>query len=304
MRTTRQRLAIASRQTNTDPSEAQKKQGNYAKGWITIQGLPISIENPRGSMRSGTGVGGRRWEREMPAHYGYIRGTKGKDGDHVDVIIGPDPDSGIVYVIDQVNAQGIFDEHKCCIGFLNQREAERAYLSNYPRGWKLGKVTPMPIGKFKAWLKHGNMYAPCHIQCLARKVVAIEFEIKDEAKQRLNKTGNKLMKRGFQVNKAGRIVETAGELTVGGAALGKLAKTYIPKLGDKISDKHIVKAGLAGVGVMAAGKATKWVGSKMIKSGKEVRGDRLERRAKWRIKDAIRNARGSVVGRASDYVTG
>jgi hypothetical protein len=69
--------------THTDPTEAQKEAGNYRKGHTRISGLDISIENPAGSVRSGQDRSGKPWSVEMGAHYGYIRGTEGRDGDHV-----------------------------------------------------------------------------------------------------------------------------------------------------------------------------------------------------------------------------
>lgn len=92
----------------------------------------------------------------MTAHYGYVRGTEGADGDHVDVFLKPGTPgdwTGTVYVVDQLDVDGAFDEHKCMIGWSSQEAAERAYLSNYTKGWKLGQVTAVPWKEFKQWLK-------------------------------------------------------------------------------------------------------------------------------------------------------
>ncbi len=138
------------------PTDAQARAGNYAKGHVRLQGLDISIENPRGSTRSGVDENGQPWTREMRHHYGYIKGTLGADGQHMDVMLGENPENPMrpVFVIRQKKADGSFDEHKVMLGFKNQRDAERAYRSEYPRGWdRMGDVQQMSSPDFKAWLK-------------------------------------------------------------------------------------------------------------------------------------------------------
>ena len=87
--------------TDPNPSPAQKEAGNYPKGKVTLHGLRLSIENPRGSTRSGTDATGKAWSVTMPHHYGYFLGTEGKDGDHVDFFLGPNPDSQHVLIVNQ-----------------------------------------------------------------------------------------------------------------------------------------------------------------------------------------------------------
>ena len=142
------------------PSEAQIEAGNYKKGHVRVQGLDISVENPRGSTRSGTDPDGNTWSREMSDHYGYIRRTEGADGEHVDVFVGPNPESNRIFVVDQVNQDGSFDEHKVLMGFNNRQEAIDAYKANYDEGWKVGPVTPMPVDRFKQWLDSGDTTKP------------------------------------------------------------------------------------------------------------------------------------------------
>src|SRR5262245_3259225 len=91
-------LIAARREVNTDPTDAQKEAGNYKKGHVTWQGFEIAIENPKGSIRSGTDRSGKQWSVKMHSDYGYFKGTQGKDKDHVDVFIGPQLDSEIVFV--------------------------------------------------------------------------------------------------------------------------------------------------------------------------------------------------------------
>lgn len=130
-------------------TEAQREAGNYKMRHIRCHGLAISIETPKGQRRNPA------WP-PMPCDYGYIKGTEGRDGDHVDVFLGPDRNSELVVVVDQVNQNGRFDEHKCLLGFQTTQKAIDCYKSAYSKGWKLGPVTTMTIEQFKSWLKLGR----------------------------------------------------------------------------------------------------------------------------------------------------
>ena len=137
------------------PSEAQLEAGNYKKKHIRKDGFDISIENDKGSTRSGTSKDGKEWSVKMKHAYGYIKGTEGKDGDHVDVIIADDyKEDQSVFIVNQTDDKGKFDEHKVCIGFLNKDDAEKAYLDNYEKGWKnYENIVEMPMEQFKQWVK-------------------------------------------------------------------------------------------------------------------------------------------------------
>lgn len=138
---------------DTNPTEAQKEAGNYKKGHIKINGFDITIEQPSGSVRSGKDANGKEWSVTMNNTYGYIRGTESVDGDHIDVFLGPDMNSDIVYVVDQVNTDGSFDEHKVMMGFSSLEDARSAYLSNYGEGWQgLGNITGVALDEFKKWI--------------------------------------------------------------------------------------------------------------------------------------------------------
>lgn len=135
------------------PTRAQAEAGNYRMGHVRLHGLDISIETPKGKRRR------PEWPA-MAAHYGYIKRTTGNDGDHVDVFVGPILDSQVVVVVDQVNQDGSFDEHKALLGFRNSTEAIECYKKCYTKGWKVGKVTIMTIPQFKNWLKDGSQSKP------------------------------------------------------------------------------------------------------------------------------------------------
>ena len=149
-----EKIAQAETETDTNPTEAQKEAGNYRKGHVRVDGFDITIEQPKGSVRSGVDKDGNRWETEMRNTYGYIRGTKGVDGDHIDVFLSDDPATGNVYVIDQIDPKtGDFDEHKVMYGFASEEEARAAYLSNYEPGWQgLGAITETSKDGFKKWI--------------------------------------------------------------------------------------------------------------------------------------------------------
>ena len=154
-----ERIAEAEAEVNTNPTDGQKKAGNYKKGHVQVGTFDVTIENPKGSKRSGTDADGKKWETTMTHTYGYIRGTKGVDGDHIDVYISSDIDGWNgrkVFVVDQYNPDGSFDEHKVMLGFNDKDEAFEAYLSNYEAGWEKGRrldVTAVNLDDFEKWIE-------------------------------------------------------------------------------------------------------------------------------------------------------
>jgi len=152
-----QQIATARHKTKEPKSEAQAEAGNYPKGKVNMHGMTISLENPRGSTRSGTDPNGKSWSIKMENDYGYIARTTGRDGDHVDVFLGRSPDTELVFVVDQETAGGTFDEHKCMLGFATAEEAKAGYLANYEAGWSnYGEITALTLPQFKWWLEHGD----------------------------------------------------------------------------------------------------------------------------------------------------
>ncbi len=149
---------------DTKPTEPQKEVGNYRKGHVRVHGLPISIENPRGSYREGKDANGKPWRSKLPAHYGYLKRTEGADGDHVDIYVGPKLKSPLVYVIDQHDHRtGKFDEHKAFIGFENAKDVKRTYHESFTDGRakdRLRHMTEMTVGQFKHWLQNGDTTKP------------------------------------------------------------------------------------------------------------------------------------------------
>lgn len=148
---------IAEQEINLNPTEAQKEAGNYKKGHVTVQGMDITIENPKGSVRKGTDEDGKAWENVIQSHYGYFKRTVGKDNDHIDTFIGSNPESNWIFVVDQNRPKtGEFDESKVMTGFNGIDEAKAAYLANYQPDWKgFRSITAVPVDQFKEWLNDG-----------------------------------------------------------------------------------------------------------------------------------------------------
>ena len=133
-----EKIADAEANTDINPTEAQKEAGNYKKGHVRVGTFDISIEQPKGSVRSGVDANGKKWETTMQNTYGYIRGTEGVDGDHIDVFLSDDIDGWNgrkAFVVDQYNEDGSFDEHKVMLGFNEAADAETAYFANYDKDW-------------------------------------------------------------------------------------------------------------------------------------------------------------------------
>lgn len=139
-----------------NPTDAQKKAGNYRMGHVRICGMPISIENPKGSYRKYKNQDGSDGKIRIRNHYGYFTNTtgNGKDGDAVDVFIGPNIDNlDYVYVVDQNNENGDFDESKVMLGFNSIEHAKKSYLNNYSPDWKgFRTITKVSLDVFKKWL--------------------------------------------------------------------------------------------------------------------------------------------------------
>ena len=153
-----EKIATASAEVNTEPTEAQKEAGNYKKGHVQVGTFDITIEQPQGSVRKGTDADGKQWESKMNNTYGCIRGAVGVDGDHIDVFLSNDIDGWNgrkVFVVDQYNPDGSFDEHKVMLGFNDADEAKSDYLANYENGWENGRridVTAVNLEDFEKWI--------------------------------------------------------------------------------------------------------------------------------------------------------
>ncbi|SEN75040.1 hypothetical protein, partial [Nitrosomonas marina] len=147
--------------STSTPTDAQCKAGNYKMGRFSLHGMPIAIEQPRNMYRTGIDEKtGKRWTSRLAAHYGYLSGTKGADGDGVDCFVGVCPDAEYVYAVNQ-HINGRFDEHKILIAFYDQESAVNAYMGSFERGWNgLGSIVRMTVPQLKWWLKNGDKSRP------------------------------------------------------------------------------------------------------------------------------------------------
>lgn len=176
--TLRRSIADAAAETDTEPTFAMKDAGNYRKGRFAWNGLQIVIENPAGSTRKGCSRDGHCWEQLMPFSYGYLsahfhRGVQlsESDGDQIDCFLGPDPESELIFAVDQQKPDGSHDEHKLMIGWHSEAEAREAYLASYQPGWKgLKNITAMTLPAFREWLENGDTRKPVARYELAHNV--------------------------------------------------------------------------------------------------------------------------------------
>ena len=204
-----EQISRASAEVNTDPTDAQKEAGNFKKGHVQVGTFDITIEQPQGSIRRGKDENGKKWESKMHNTYGYFRGTEGVDGDHIDVFLSNDIDGWNgrkVFVVDQYNPDGTFDEHKVMLGFNDIDEAKSDYLANYEKGWENGRridVTPVSLEDFEKWIGSSHRKT---------KAFAEYAGVKKETEEKpLSEKGGKV-----PFHKAG---ESNGELTKAEVAL-------------------------------------------------------------------------------------
>ena len=232
---------------DTNPTEAQKEAGNYKKGHIKVDGLDITIEQPKGSIRRGTDANGKQWESEMHNTYGYIRGTESVDGDHIDIFLSDNPTEGNVFVVDQINKDGSFDEHKVMYGFSDMESAKRAYLSNYGEGWQgLGSITEVKKEDFKKWIDSSKRktkpfaeYSTVKTQGDVQTKKPTEAELRERKKQELKNKLKAKLRGQLNVGVDPELfmigVELASmEIEDGARKFVDFAKKMISEIGDEI----------------------------------------------------------------------
>lgn len=156
MENTMKEIDKKANEADKNPTDAQKEAGNYKMGHIRVENMNITIETPKGSKRTFKNNDGTEGYKILKNHYGYFTNTtgNGKDGDAVDVFIGPNAEQvDTVYVVDQNNTKGEFDESKVMLGFNSTKQAKDAYLSNFDSDWKgFRTITSVPMNIFKKWL--------------------------------------------------------------------------------------------------------------------------------------------------------
>ncbi len=126
---------------------------------VDFHGLTIVIETMKGQRRQGYG-----WSTQMPAHYGYIRGTSSAEGprEQMDCYLGPDLNSEVAWIVEQQDPDsGTFDEHKCMLGYASREDAIRDYHAAFSDGRgpeRVGEVRRMTVQALKEWLASAWQY--------------------------------------------------------------------------------------------------------------------------------------------------
>lgn len=212
-------VEAASAQVNTEPTPAQAEAGNYKKGHVTIGEFDITIENPAGSVRKGVDADGEEWSNTMANTYGYIKGTEGVDGDHIDVFLHSDMDQWNgrkVFVVDQTNRDGSFDEHKVMLGFNDKDEAMTAYLANYDKTWADThpglRISETNIEDFNKWVQSSHRKTKPFADYTTVSKVVDEAPVKTEPEQPAQPEAN--IGEGYKIepkpytNKQGKTLDT------------------------------------------------------------------------------------------------
>ncbi|MFL5900961.1 MAG: hypothetical protein ACJ75S_07150 [Solirubrobacterales bacterium] len=149
-----------------EPTQAQKRAGNYAKRKILWRGLQLAIENEAGSVRTFLNPDGSVGEKRLIYPYGYVCCSTGADGDEVDVFVGQDLDAPLVFII-RAQAKGRwdqYDEDKVMIGFSSLEDAEQAFLRNYDDPRFLGEIVPMLVDEFVSKVRATAKAAPAMLK--------------------------------------------------------------------------------------------------------------------------------------------
>lgn len=212
-------VEAASAQVNTEPTPAQAEAGNYKKGHVTIGEFDITIENPAGSVRKGVDADGKEWSNTMANTYGYIKGTEGVDGDHIDIFLHSDMaqwNGRKVYVVDQTNTDGSFDEHKVMLGFNDKDEAMTAYLANYDKTWADThpglRISETNIEDFNKWVQSSHRKTKPFAAYTTVSKVVDEAPVKTEPQQPEQTSAN--IGEGYKIeskpytNKQGKTLDT------------------------------------------------------------------------------------------------
>ena len=243
-----EQIATASAEVDTEPTEAQKEAGNYKKGHVQVGTFDITIEQPQGSVRKGTDADGKKWESKMHNTYGYFRGTEGVDGDHIDVFLSNDIDGWNgrkVYVVDQYNPDGTFDEHKVMLGFNDMDEAKGDYLANYEKGWEDGRrivVSATNLEDFEKWIDSSHRKTkPFAEYAEVKKETVANAPAKEETTEHegIFKMAERIAKEGKA--ERGKKNEASADVKTNSTEARQKAKDGKPRL-QKMDDSSVMDA--------------------------------------------------------------
>ena len=120
-------------------------------------GVPVSVEYPAGVRRVlKNRMGKVVYDAIMANPYGFIDlPIMGRDGDEIDVIIGPDEQAESVFLADMrdlgPDVAQRQDESKVLLGFPDRDFALDAWDAMYPRTWLVG-LQEMGLPEFRVWI--------------------------------------------------------------------------------------------------------------------------------------------------------
>lgn len=250
------------------------------QGRIKLHGFDISIENAKGSTRKWYDPHGKETgSTYMHCDYGYIRGTEGTDGDHVDVYVGPHHESMMAFIVDQMKKPSFteFDEQKVMLGFRNADEAKKAYLRQYNDKRFFGSMKEMPMDEFKskvmdrknrgkkvasmlalnlAHAEHGDLILPHHIK--SAEVLGGGGGV--DAIPPQTAYGNAVTTKADRVDAAQEVKSASDRVgaisdRIDDAGIGLLAAPYLAQAGGKVLSKFKnPKLQAAGAGLSNFGK--------------------------------------------------
>lgn len=130
---------------------------------IKFQGMNVSIENRKGSVRRGVDDAGQRWATTMKWPYGYIRTAHGEsamgvDGDHLDCFIGPDPIAPVAYIVSTKRPPDFKqdDEHKVMLGWRSAAAAKHAFMIHYDDHRFFGGMQAIPVRELMKKIRSSN----------------------------------------------------------------------------------------------------------------------------------------------------
>ncbi len=134
------------------PDEPKLAKAHKLHARVTFRGLPISIETAKGDYRHWYDPhADKHGKTKMPHAYGYIRRTKGLDGDHVDVFVGPNEKATHVHVVMTKKAPDFkeLDEEKCMLGFDSEEDARAAFAAAYDKPGFFHSIKSIPFAAFE-----------------------------------------------------------------------------------------------------------------------------------------------------------
>jgi hypothetical protein len=127
----------------------------------TFQGLPVSIENRKGSIRRGIAADGAAWQMRMQVPYGRLPWSISNDGESCDVFLGPVRDAPEAYIIRTLTPPEyqVYDEDKIFLGYASLRDAQVCFLDHYKDPRRMGYAFALDMATFKQRLR-GTLFQP------------------------------------------------------------------------------------------------------------------------------------------------